>query len=57
MPLPEEEDTHKALLEHIRALEKALKACHFKVVNYPSTAHAHEPVDDRPWIEHFHVVD
>lgn len=49
MPLPEEEDAHKALLEHIRALKKALKVCHFKVVN-PSTSHAHGPVDDRPWI-------
>ena len=53
MPLSEEEDTHKALLKHIRALEKALKACHFKVVNYPSTSRTHDPMNDRPWIERF----
>ena len=53
IPLPEEVDAHEALLKHKRALEKALKACHFRVVNAPSTGHVHGPVDELPRIERF----
>lgn len=53
IPLPEEVHTYNALLEHIRALKKVLKACHFNEVNYPSPINVDEPVDDAPWIERF----